>query len=89
MQVVSQPDEFPEAAAECQRLRAEYVVQVEGRVRLRKDPNPRIPTGKLELEVENVKLLNAVSRKLPFLPADEDGALGEETRLRHRVLDLR
>lgn len=87
--MVSQPDEFPAAAAACQRLRPEYVVRVEGTVRLRKDPNLRIPTGKLEVAVESVTLLNAVTRKLPFLPADDDAPPGEETRLRNRVLDLR
>ena len=88
-QVVSQPDEFPDAAAACQRLRTENVIQISGTVRLRKDPNPGIPTGTLELAVEVVTLLNTVSQKLPFLPADETNVPGEETRLRHRVLDLR
>jgi len=51
-QVVSQPDDFPEAAAECRRLRSEYVVQVQGLIRLRKDPNPRMASGNLELAVK-------------------------------------
>ena len=88
-QVVSHPDDFPEAAAACQRLRTENVIKVSGTVRLRKDPNPGIPTGTLELAVEAVSLLNAVTQKLPFLPADDTNVPGEETRLRHRVLDLR
>ena len=88
MQIISQPEEFPEAAAACQRLRNEYVVCVEGTVRLRKDPNPRIPSGKLELAASAVTVLNAVSQKLPFLPGD-DALPREETRLRNRVIDLR
>ena len=88
-QIVSEPEEHPSAADACQRLRNEYVVRIDGTVRLRKDPNPRMPTGNLEVAVEAVTILNTVTRKLPFLPADDDATPGEETRLRHRVLDLR
>lgn len=88
LQVVSQPDEHPQAAAECGKLRSEYVVQIKGKVRKRKDPNPRIPSGDLELAVTDVRLLNALGRQIPFLPSEEE-KLSEETRLRHRILDLR
>ncbi len=87
-QVVSQPDAHPEAAADCGRLRSEFVVRVSGKVRRRKDPNPRIPSGNLELAVTSVDLLNVLSKQIPFLPS-EDEKLSEETRLRHRILDLR
>ena len=87
-QVVSQPDDFPEAAGDCQRMRNENVVRIIGKVRQRKDPNPNLPSGFLELAVEDVQILNTVSQKLPFLPGEE-GQLSEETRLRNRVLDLR
>ena len=86
--MVSQPDEHREAAAACGRLRSEFVVQIKGTVRKRKDPNPRIPSGHLELAVTEVDVLNTLSKQLPFLPSEEE-KLGEETRLRHRVLDLR
>lgn len=36
-----------------------------------------------------VTILNTVSIKLPFLPADEELDVKEEVRLRNRVLDLR
>lgn len=89
LQAVSQPDAFPEAAAQCQQMRNENVVQITGKVRKRQDPNPRIPSGYLELAVESVAILNTVEQKLPFLPADDSAHLGEESRLRNRVLDLR
>ena len=45
LQAVSVPGEYPEAHAAAERLRQEYVVRVEGELRLRKDPNPKMATG--------------------------------------------
>jgi hypothetical protein len=45
LQVVSQPGELPLVHAKAERLRQEYVVRVQGRLRARKDPNPRMATG--------------------------------------------
>ena len=74
VQVVS-ADGDDERASALGRLRAEYVVCVRGAVRARKDPNPNMATGEVELVAEEVTLLNTVSGSLPFLPAD-DGAAG-------------
>ncbi|KAL0025277.1 hypothetical protein WJX77_012575 [Trebouxia sp. C0004] len=87
IQVVSQPS-FP-AHPYMERIRSEYVVRIEGNIRARKDPNKKIPTGMVELEADAVTILNAVSSKLPFLPAEDSMQLSEEVRLKHRVLDLR
>eukprot|EP00884_Botryococcus_braunii_P019181 jgi/Botrbrau1/5947/Bobra.0366s0117.1 len=88
LQVVGDP-EFADALAGLDRVRNEYVVRIRGTLRLRKDPNPRLPTGNLELVAEEVEVVNPVRAKLPFIPADEEVELKEEVRLRHRVLDLR
>ncbi len=72
-----------------EKIRSEYVVRIEGNIRARKDPNKKIPTGMVELEADAVTILNAVSSKLPFLPAEDSIQLSEEVRLKHRVLDLR
>lgn len=72
-----------------EKIRSEYVVRIEGNIRARKDPNAKIPTGMVELEADAVTILNAVSSKLPFLPAEDSTQLSEEVRLKHRVLDLR
>lgn len=88
LQIVS-PDGDDDLASTLGRLRAEWVVLVAGTLRPRKDPNPQLPTGQVELVADEVVLLNTVAGGLPFLPADTDADLGEETRLRHRVLDLR
>ncbi|KAK9819377.1 hypothetical protein WJX81_001266 [Elliptochloris bilobata] len=89
LQVVSSPGCFPEAAAAMERVRAEYVVRVTGTLRRRKDPNPQLPTGDVELIAEEVTVLNAVSTPLPFLPADAEVRVSEEVRLSNRILDLR
>lgn len=75
VQVVS-PDGDDERASALGRLRAEYVVCVQGVVRARKDPNPSMPSGEVELVAEKVTVLNTVSGSLPFLPADDAAAAG-------------
>ena len=89
--VVCEPQTHAEAARVGARLRAEYVVAVTGTLRARKDPNPKMATGRVELLASSIKVLNAVSRLLPFpvSAAEEAEAPREELRLRHRVLDLR
>ena len=101
VQVVVDPSSRPEIAAKAERLRSEWVVAVTGHVEKRKDPNPRIPTGAIELIATDVKVLNAVTRPLPFFISQaasggsgEEASTGgdvprEELRLKNRVLDLR
>jgi aspartyl-tRNA synthetase len=68
-------------------LTIESVVGVAGRVVRREAPNPRHPTGQVELRADRVVLHNrAVS--VPF-PVDDEGDINEETRLTHRYFDLR
>eukprot|EP00775_Hariotina_reticulata_P010538 gene10538-10698_t len=91
LQVVFEPQAHPDASKVGARLRAEWVVCVRGKLRLRKDPNPKLPTGYVELLATHVQVLNTVNRPLPFpiSAAEEKEAAREEVRLRHRVLDLR
>lgn len=96
VQVVVDPTASPEIAAKAERLRSEWVVAISGTLNLRKDANPRMATGAVELVASNVQVLNAVTRPLPFFISQsqaqaEEGADGprEELRLKHRVLDLR
>jgi aspartyl-tRNA synthetase len=63
------------------------VIQVTGRVIERVSKNPNIPTGEIEILVENFKVLNE-SQLPPFTIEDEtDG--GEELRMKYRYLDIR
>jgi aspartyl-tRNA synthetase len=86
-QVVCDPD-AQEAFRTAERVRSEYVLKVTGKVRRRPAGtiNSELPTGEVELLARNVEILNA-SAPPPF-QLDED-KLAEETRLQHRVLDLR
>lgn len=91
LQIVSEPQTNPEANATAERLRNEYVVSVCGVLRIRKDPNPKMATGDVELLVEKITVLNTINRVLPF-PISEGEEVDpprEDLRLRHRVLDLR
>jgi aspartyl-tRNA synthetase len=70
-------------------LRSEYVIAAMGKVRKRdeKTVNRNLPTGEIEVEVSELKLLNE-SKVPPFLPGDPALA-NEEVRLKYRYLDLR
>lgn len=73
-----------------QKLRSEWVISVEGRVRERPENmiNPKIETGKIEIQAEELKVLSA-AKTLPFEISDERKEIGEEIRLKYRYLDLR
>lgn len=68
-------------------VRNEYVVQVKGSVRKKEVPNPKIPTGEIEVVIEDLKVINKADNP-PFIIADKTDAL-EDTRLEYRYLDLR
>ena len=70
-------------------LRNEYVIAVTGTVKQRNPDtiNKNIPTGEVELVVEELRLLNE-SKSLPFLPG-EAVLPNEEMRLKYRYIDLR
>jgi len=70
-------------------LRNEYVIAVVGTVKQRERDtvNKSIPTGEVELVVEELRLLNE-SKQPPFLPG-ESVLPNEEMRLKYRYIDLR
>ena len=76
-------DIFEKAAS----LRSEYVVMARGMVRMRSSVNTEIPTGEIEIEVRELKILG-VSETPPFEILPESAAK-EELRLKYRYLDLR
>ena len=71
-------------------LRDEFVVSATGTVRKRGAglENPNIPTGDIEVVVEELTLLNRCD-PLPVSTHDEGTESGEEVRLKYRYLDLR
>ena len=85
-QIVFEPGnaELQEKAA---TLHMEYVIAVTGKVRMRSNINENIPTGKVEIEAEELRILNT-SEVTPFVVTDDVKA-GEDLRLKYRYLDLR
>ena len=73
-----------------EELRPEWVVEIEGLVKERPKAmlNTDIETGKIEIEVERIKVLNQ-SKTPPFDLAGDGYEINEETRLKYRYLDLR
>ncbi|MEO8276421.1 MAG: aspartate--tRNA ligase [Thermoanaerobaculia bacterium] len=88
-QVVAKPDLSAEALAVLDPVRAEWVVEVEGRVIEREADavNSKMGTGEIEVLVDRAVVLSK-SDPLPFA-VDSRAEVAEETRLRYRFLDLR
>ena len=74
-------------ATQISDVRNEYVLQVKGTVVERKDKNPKLETGEIEVVVREVKIVNTAITT-PMIIADETDAL-EDTSLKYRYLDLR
>lgn len=68
-------------------LRSEFVAMATGTVRIRSSINTEIPTGEIEIEVGDLKILG-LSETPPFEILNNSNA-NEELRLRYRYLDLR
>jgi aspartyl-tRNA synthetase len=88
-QVVFNHELNAEVHRKAEELRNEFVIAAIGTVKRRDADtiNPNIPTGEVELVVEELRILN-VSKPLPFLPSDTVLA-NEEMRLKYRYIDLR
>ena len=85
--VLEEEKSAPELLEKVRRLGREFVISVTGIVIEREAKNPNIPTGEIEILVENIEILNP-SKLPPFTIEDEtDG--GEELRMKYRYLDIR
>ena len=73
--------------AEASRTHSEYVVVAKGAVRERSSINKQIPTGEIEIEVKEYKILSA-AETTPFEITDEK-KVRDEVALKYRYLDLR
>src|SRR5699024_7516369 len=70
VQLVVNSEELPEI----EKVRSEYVLSVKGLVRERQDKNPKLPTGDIEIEVSEFKVINKAAQT-PMIIADETDAL--------------
>lgn len=92
-QIVFSPQDEEEAYELADSLRSEYVISIRGTVRERSEEtiNPKLPTGRVEVRVHDLVVLN-VSEPIPFpVSAHEEKrqVANEDLRLRYRYLDLR
>ena len=86
-QIVFNKELHPEAHKKAEELRSEFVVAVEGKVIRRQKSNPEIPSGEVEVMAARLHILN--NSKTPPFQVEDEVTASEETRLRHRYLDLR
>ncbi|WP_406720321.1 aspartate--tRNA ligase [Thioclava litoralis] len=72
-----------------EKVRSEWVIRIDGSVKLRDASlvNPKIPTGEIEVYVRDIEVLGEAA-ELP-LPVFGEQEYPEETRLTYRFLDLR
>jgi aspartyl-tRNA synthetase len=89
VQVVFHPDVSAEALQIAEKIRGEYVLDIEGTVIARQEGtiNENISTGRIEVQVEKVTIINE-AKTVPFVIADHTD-VSEDVRLNYRYLDLR
>lgn len=88
VQIVCNPEDA-ESFAVAEKVRSEYVLQIEGVVNPRPagSENPDLKSGKIEIIAKRVTILN--SSETPPFPLTEQAEVNEDIRLRHRYIDLR
>ncbi len=86
-QLVFNMETDPGLCKKARELGREYVIQAKGKVAERSNKNPRIPTGDIEILVNELRILNP-SHTPPFtLEENTDG--GDDLRMKYRYLDIR
>ncbi|MEW5843786.1 MAG: aspartate--tRNA ligase, partial [Bacteroidota bacterium] len=88
-QVVFEPTYNSDTHEHAKKLRSEFVISVEGKVRKRPEgtENPLLPTGKIDVMVDKLIILNQA--ETPPFPIEESIDASEDLRLKYRFLDLR
>lgn len=88
-QVVFEPTYNSDTHELAKKLRSEFVISIEGKVRKRPEgtENPLLPTGKIDVMVDKLIILNQA--ETPPFPIEESIDASEDLRLKYRFLDLR
>ncbi len=73
--------------SKARKLGREYVVQVKGVVIERSSKNAKIPTGEIEIEVQELNILNEA--KTPPFTIEDNSDGGDDLRMKYRYLDIR
>jgi aspartyl-tRNA synthetase len=76
-----------ELCEKARKLGREFVIQVKGKVKERSNKNPKIASGEIEIEVDELNILNR--SEIPPFTIEEETDGGEELRMKYRYLDLR
>ena len=86
-QLAFNTDTDTELCEQARKLGREFVIQIKGKVIERKSKNKNMPTGEVEIEVSQLKILNAA--KLPPFTIEDETDGGDELRMQYRYLDIR
>jgi aspartyl-tRNA synthetase len=88
-QLVFSPERHAGAHEIAKSLRSEFVVSVSGIVNIRpkETENPEIPTGEVEVDINELTILN--KSDTPPFALDDYSDVNEDVRLKYRYLDLR
>lgn len=70
-----------------ERVRAEFVLAIRGKVRIRQSVNKEIPTGEIEVLADEIRILDTA--QTPAIYIKDDDNVSESMRLKYRYLDLR
>jgi len=85
--VISDNEELQKQSEE---LVTECVISVKGIVLERSNKNTKIPTGEIEIDAKEIRILGKCKNVLPFeINSDKTGEVREDLRLEYRFLDLR
>ncbi|MDR2460731.1 MAG: aspartate--tRNA ligase [Deltaproteobacteria bacterium] len=89
VQTVFNPQEDALTHKKSHDVRAEYVLALVGRVRMRPEDmiNPKLPTGEVEVFIRELRVLNTA--KTPPFVVEDEAQVSESVRLKYRYLDLR
>jgi len=80
-------DNNSEICLRARKLGREFVIQITGIVKERSSKNANRPTGDIEIDVQDLKILNG--SKVPPFTIEENTDGGEDVRMKYRYLDLR
>lgn len=88
-QLVFNPEKHPDAHKLARTVRCEWVIAAKGIVQPRSEgmANPKLPTGEIEVAIEQLEILNVA--KTPPFEVDTAEKTSEEIRLENRYIDLR
>lgn len=86
-QLVFDAQKDADLSAQANTLRSEFVICAKGTVRERSSINENIPTGRVEIEVNDLEILDKA--EVPPIYVKDGDTVGETQRLKYRTLDLR